>query len=123
MKQVRGANIFQIKLEGNLEEINKIFKTHRIEIDGGPVELIHTKELDKLRNKGTKNETEEKEITKEVAVIKNENEKQNNNIVQEAPLLAAVRKKALETENVQKEGDNIRIKEMKERIQKYTFQI
>ena len=117
LKQVQGANIFQIKLEGNLEEINKIFKTHKIEIDGGQVEFIHTKELDKLRNKNIKNENND-----EITYVKNENEKQNNlgmKEVKEDPLLAAVRKKTLETENVQKEEDNMKIKEMKERIQKY----
>ena len=105
LKQTEGANIFQIKLEGTLEEINKIFKTHKIEIEGEQVELIHTKELEKLRSKCEREENN------------------NDNVVvkegKEDPLLAAVRKKALETDNMKIEEDNIKIKEMKERIQKY----
>ena len=108
LKQTEGANIFQIKLEGTLEEINKIFKEHKIEIDGEQVELIHTKELEKLRNKNEKEENNNDNVVKEG---------------KEEPLLAAVRKKTLETDNIKNnmkiEEDNIKIKEMKERIQKY----
>ena len=43
MKQNQGENIFQINLEGTLEEINKIFKMYNVEIGGVPVELVHTK--------------------------------------------------------------------------------
>lgn len=43
LKQNQGENVFQINLEGTLEEINKIFRMYNIEIDGAPVELIHTK--------------------------------------------------------------------------------
>ncbi len=43
MKQNQGENIFQINLEGTLEEINKIFRMYNVEIGGVPVELVHTK--------------------------------------------------------------------------------
>ena len=114
LKQTQGANIFQIKLEGTLDEINKIFKTHKIEIDGEQVELIHTKELEKLR-KIIKNENE-------IINVKNNNEKVNvikEKEFEENPLLAAVRKKTMENENSQREEENKKINEMKERIQKY----
>ena len=121
LKQNQGANIFQIKLEGTLEEINNIFKTHKIEIDGGPVELIHTKELEELRSRGVKNENE-KNKKMEIEKINNIGIKETKE-TKEEPLLAAVRKKAMENEIIKKEEDDIKIKEMKEKIQKYKFEL
>ena len=40
-KQKQGVNLFQINLEGTFEEINKIFRIYKIEIDGRPVELTY----------------------------------------------------------------------------------
>ena len=115
LKQNKGANIFQIKLEGTLEQINAIFKKNKIEIDGGQVELIHTKELEKLRNKNENSEKGDVSIRIENETINNSEMKE----VREEPILAVVRKKAMEADNVKRDEDNIRIKEMKERILKY----
>jgi hypothetical protein len=115
LKQIQGKNIFQIKLKGSLEEINKIFKTHKIEFDGEQVELIYSKELDRLKNRASKTENEGNNI--DIKEIKEYKEKESK----EEPLLAAMRKRTMENETLQreKENDDLKIKEMKERIQKY----
>jgi len=106
LKQTQGANIFQFKFEGSLEEMNKIFKTHKIELEGGPVELIYTKDLEDLRKKaGEKEEKEENEILKEA---KNQEPFPN------------MRKISIEEKIAKKEADdNLKIEEMKERIRIY----
>jgi hypothetical protein len=103
LKQSQGANIFQFKFEGSLEEMNKIFKTHKIELEGGPVELIYTKDLENSRKKDE--EKEENEILKEV---KNQEP------------LPTMRKISIEERAAKKEAnDNLKIEEMKERIRIY----
>jgi hypothetical protein len=79
MKQNQGENIFQINLEGTLEEINKIFRMYNIEIDGAPVELVHTKPPTRPRNEETTNYGGNKEPT---------------------PFFSTLKKKAIETDNV-----------------------
>ena len=106
LKQSQGANIFQFKFEGSLEEMNKIFKTHKIELEGGPVELVYTKDLEDLRKKaGEKEEKEENEILKE---SKNQEPFPN------------MGKISIEEKIAKKEAnDNVKIEEMKERIRIY----
>ena len=99
MKQNQGENIFQINLEGTLEEINKIFRMYNIEIDGGPVELIHTKASARPINEETLNYVGNKEPS---------------------PFIAALRKKAMETDNVKREDNNSKL--MQEKIQKFKNQ-
>lgn len=103
LKQNQGANIFQIKFEGSLEEINKIFKTHKIELERGPVELVYTKDLEDLRKRVE--EKEENEILKETG--------------NQEPL-PTMRKISIEERAAKKEADdNLKIEEMKERIRIY----
>lgn len=102
MKQNQGVNIFQINLEGTLEEINKIFKMYNVEIDGGPVELVHTKPSEKPINEKTINYGGNKEPN---------------------PLIALIKKKAKETDNAKREEDNSKLKEMQERVQKFKNQL
>ena len=79
MKQNQGENIFQVNLEGTLEEINKIFRMYNIEIDGAPVELVHTKAPTRPRNEETINYGGNKEPS---------------------PFFATLKKKAMENDNV-----------------------
>ena len=102
MKQNQGENVFQINLEGTLEEINKIFKMYNVEIDGGPVELVHTKPSEKPINEKTINYGGNKEPN---------------------PLIALIKKKAKETDNAKREEDNSKLKEMQERVQKFKNQL
>ena len=107
LKQVEGKNIFQIRFEGSIEEINKIFKAHKLQLEGGPVELIYSKELEILRNSNNnKNE------------IKNEIEKVKESRVQN-PILNNIKKKAKEEEEKKQKEEQNKIKEMEEKIQKY----
>jgi hypothetical protein len=96
-KQNQGVNLFQINLEGTLEEINKIFRIYKIEIDGRPVELTYSKEpITETENDIRKKEPE--------------------------PFFSMLRKKAMEV-NAKKEDENPKLKEMQERVQKYKSQL
>jgi hypothetical protein len=96
-KQNQGVNLFQINLEGTLEEINKIFRIYKIEIDGRPVELTYSKEqITETENDIGKKEPE--------------------------PFFSLLRKKAMEV-NAKKEDENPKLKEMQERVQKYKSQL
>ena len=112
LKQSQGAHIFQFKFEGSLEEMNKIFKTHKIEFEGGPVELIYTKDLANLRKKaGEKDEKEEKEEKEENDILKETKEQEP---------FPTMRKISIEEKAAKKEADdNLKIVEMKERIRIY----
>jgi len=103
LKQTQGANIFQIKFEGSLEEMNKIFKTYKIELEGGPIELIYTKDLENLRKNFQ--EKEEDEVLKETR--------------NQEPF-PTMKKISIEERAAKKEvNDNLKIEEMKEKIRVY----
>ena len=132
LKQEQGRNVLQIKLEESLQEINKLLKNNNIEIDGGPIEIIHSEELKKLRNRAKINE-------KEVTYTINEDEICSDIETNEIPqmpqipqlsqipekkeikedALAVMKKKTIQNDAVQGMVERLKIKEMKERIQKY----
>ena len=89
--------------------MNKIFKTHKIELEGGPVELIYTKDLEDLRKKvGEKEGKEEKEENEILKETKNQEP------------FPSMRKISIEERAAKKEADdNLKIVEMKERIRIY----
>ena len=109
LKQTQGVNIFQFKFEGNIEEMNNIFKTHKIELDKGQVELIYTKDLEDLR----KIIEEKDEIIKKLKEIKEK---------EQAPPepVSTARIRSIEERAAKQEAkDNQKIQEMKERIRLY----
>jgi len=109
LKQTQGVNIFQFKFEGNLEEMNKIFKTHKIELDKGQVELIYTKDLEDLR----KIIEEKDEIIKKLKEIKEKEQ------ATPEPITTARIRSIEEKAAKQEAKDNQKIQEMKERIRIY----
>jgi hypothetical protein len=130
LKQDQGRNVLQIKLEESLQEINKLLKINKIEIDGGQIEIIHSEELEKLRNRAKINEKEvtftinENEIcsdieTKEIPEIPQQipEKKEIKEIKEDA--LAVMKKKTIQNDAVQAMVERLKIQEMKERIQKY----
>ena len=109
LKQTQGVNIFQFKFEGNIEEMNKIFKTHKIELDKGQIELIYSKDLEDLR----KIIEEKDEIIKKLKEIK-----EKEQAAQEP--ISTARKRSIEERAAKQEAkDNQKIQEMKERIRLY----
>ena len=120
LKFNEGEKVFEIKLNGTIENINELFNKENIKIDNKEVELICKTDLEKLRKE---NETYEREYFK----LKDEYEKQrellenyqNDKKIKDDQLLNAIRNKNLETENNLKEESKLKIKEIKERIQKY----
>ena len=109
LKQTQGVNIFQFKFEGNIEEMNNIFKTHKIELDRGQVELIYTKDLEDLR----KIIEEKDEIMKKLKEIKEKEQAPPESV-------STARKRSIEERAAKQEAkDNQKIQEMKERIRLY----
>ena len=111
LKQNQGVNVFQIKLEGTLEEINKLFKNNKIEINGEKVELIYSKELEKLRKKS--------ELYDNEKTVRFNNNDSFSDIEPKAESLRLSKKKTIQSDSGQMMLENIKIKAMKERIRRY----
>jgi hypothetical protein len=109
LKQNQGVNIFQFKFEGSIEEMNKIFKTHKIELDKGQVELIYSKDLDDLR----------KIIEEKDEIIKKLKEIREKEQAPPEPITTARIRSIEEKAAKQEAKDNQKIQEMKERIRIY----
>ena len=111
LKQNQGVNVFQIKLVGTLEEINRLFKNNNIEINGEKVELIYSKELEKLRKKSEINDNEK--------TVRFKNNDSFSDVEPQAQSLRLSKKKTIQSDSGQMMLENIKIKAMKERIRRF----
>ena len=130
IKYEDGKKMFETKLDGDLNEINEILKKQNIEINNKEIEIIYKEELENLKHSNErieeeyfklreKYENERKEFLKQKELInQNENERKEKDN-KENSLKASIRKKAKEMQDIQMEEDKLKIKEIKDRIQKY----
>ena len=120
LKYNEGEKVFEIQLNDTIDNINELFNKENIKIDNKEVELICKEDLEKLRKE---NEKYEKEYFKLKDAYDKQRELldyyQNDKKIKDDQLLNAIRNKNLETENNVKEEGKLKIKEIKERIQKY----
>ena len=130
IKYEDGKKMFETKLEGDLNEINEILKKQNIEINNKEIEIIYKEELENLKHSNErieeeyfklreKYENERKEFLKQKELInqyENERKERDN---KENYLKASIWKKSKEMQDIQMEEDKLKIKEIKDRIQKY----
>jgi len=91
--------------------MNTIFKTHKIELEKGQIELIYTKDLEDLRRI-----IEEKDEI--INKLKEQKEKEKEQALPEQ--VSTARKRSIEERAAKQEAkDNQKIEEMKERIRLY----
>ena len=120
LKLEEGKKLLEMKLDETIENINDKLNKEKIEINNKQIEIIYKYELEKIKEENEK-------INQEYLKLKEEYEKQkemlifleNDKKLKEENLLIAMKKKSKEEEAIQNEQDNYKIKEIKERIQKY----
>ena len=120
LKFNEGEKIKEIKLEGQIEQINNILSKEKIGINNKEIILIDKNEFERIQKENEK-------IQDEILKLKEENDKQrellnyyeNEKKSKEEPASTAKRKKTIEEENNQFEEDNLKIKEIQNRINKY----
>ena len=121
LKFEEGEKICELQLEGEIEEINDKLIKENIEINNKEIELIDKYELEKLR-------IENQKIQEEFLKLKEECDKQrdlitfyeNEKKVEEDPIMAfKMKQKQKQEENKERNEEEIKIKEIKDRINKY----
>ena len=68
-RKFQGKNLYEISLQNNLDEINKIIQNEKIEIEHEPVLFITQKEFNKLKNNEKTNNSNEVEKYKKLASV------------------------------------------------------
>ena len=121
LKFEEGVMIKEIKLEGDIENINNIFIEEKIQINNKDIEMVAKDEYDRIKKENEKIQNEflklKEDYDKQRDLLSNyENEKKAK---EEESNIITKKKKTTEEENIQIEEDNLKIKEIKDRINKY----
>ena len=120
LKFNEGEKMNEIKLEGEIEEINNLLNKEKIEINNKEIILVDKKEFERIKRENEK-------IQNEFLKLKEEYDKQRELLnyyesekkIKEEPIVPSKKKKIIEEENNLIEEDNLKIKEIQDRINKY----
>ena len=129
-RKFRGRNLYEIGLENNIEEINKIIQKENIEIEHEPVLFITQKEYNNLKNKDEeKNKDEIEKYKKLVSDLKSLNSREE----QKYKSLENDYNKLLNQKNyTNNESDqyinklteeNLNLKKEKDKLMKYIYEL
>ena len=121
LKFNEGEKVLEIKLNGPIGNINAIFNKEKIEIDNKEVELIYKSDLERLRRENEAIESQYFKLRDEFDQQREllENLEREKKLKEEQFIFNALRKKTIENENKSCEEGRLKIKEIKDRIQKY----
>lgn len=121
LKFNEGEKVLEIKLNGPIGNINAIFNKEKIEIDNKEVELIYKSDLERLRKENEAIESQYFKLRDEFDHQREllENLEKEKKLKEEQFIFNALRKKTIENENKNNEEGRLKIKEIKDRIQKY----
>ena len=113
LKVEEGEKLWEIKLEGEIKEINNFLNREKLEINNKEIELVDKNEFETVKN-------EKERIQNEFLKLKEEYDKikeildgyENSKKIKEVPIIMSKRKNIIDEENNELKEENFEIKEI-----------